>query len=374
MNRLVGTALLGFFAFDAAAIEIADYDTHPDHIISVDEFKHFIRDYCSPPVSIFDKDRDGRLSRSEIQEIEKELASRNDCFASEFEGFRSSYPNGKPLADTARHYRTDDAKDYGLTKLLPRAKVLIRETYEQLSVDLKPIPVSKARGAHFAITGDRKSGNRTVKIKGSILRPIPIGNNRLLLPGVEFNRVTNKNEGTTDIDTLTLRTGLHFVNQAQTIYLRLNPLVSTSSDFDVDIRALELQVEPVINRIGLGASHQLGPIDYLGRLMLHGEYGRVFDNGQRSHLLLQESFTRLGPRLSLDLWPRAHDRLSMSLDFEYLRNLDARMRARRLFKATLSYDLDADGALTLETKYTSGDSSVALEDEETWTIGVAFKM
>ena len=42
--------------------------------------------------------------------------------------------------------------------------------------------------------------------------------------------------------------------------------------------------------------------------------------------------------------------------------------------AALVYKLDEEGRLTLETKYLRGDSSVALEDEETWTVGLGVKL
>ena len=42
--------------------------------------------------------------------------------------------------------------------------------------------------------------------------------------------------------------------------------------------------------------------------------------------------------------------------------------------AALEYKLDEEGRLTLETKYFRGDSSVALEDEETWTVGLGVKL
>ena len=386
MRRFVGGIVLAALAVDAGAgLKIEDYDVDDDQTIDVGEFERFIKDHCSPSVSSFDRNHNGKIEAVEVDEINKALASLEDC-AGELAGFHDSYgETGRAIAEVARHYLTEDVKEYGLAKLLPKVGAVVRETYEELGFGVKPKVKEKAKGAQFAITGDKNKGNTTLTIKGAVMRPVRWGAHRVFLPGLEFNRIKTGADANKSVNTLTFRAGLHFEHLrkrqdggklplVQSVYSRVNPLVTTSFDFDVDVRGIEVQLEPVMTGVGFGASNGVGPLEYLGRVTLQVEFGRVFDAGGRVDLVEGETFGRLGPRFSVRVWPRAHDRLVTSLSYEYLERLSADTRARKLFKAAISYDLDADGALKFETKYTNGDSSVALENEETWTVGVALKI
>ena len=343
--------------------EVVRYDSDSDGVLSAAEFADYYQALDAPSILAFDLDADGVLSSGEVKAIgdaltklHGEAVDRSQAFADE--------PASKPL--------------------FSRLGILIRESHAEANLGDDGSGLAEIRGANFSMTQDMASESRVISMKGSVLRPVHLGktSRHYLLPGVEFNRLTNETEPEREIDSLTLRFGSELAFDTKRfggggVRLRINPLITTNFGFDVDVRALEVQLEPSWGQGGLGAEKRLGPMSVHTRLLFQAEYGEVIDAGDRMDLREGDAFARAGVKFGTMFRPvdvKLLDGFAGSLAYEWHPDLSGDLRARKLFVAGLYYQLDALGQVTLESKYIRGDTSVALEDEQTWTIGLGVKL
>ncbi len=341
---------------------LAHYDTDSDGHLSAREFAVYYHEKEAPSILKFDVDADGALSDEELAALAAEMATLNAAATERASLF---------------------ADENSSMSVMERLGLLIRESHAEANPGADHSDLAEIRGANFSMTQDMASDSRVISMKGSVLRPLNLGrtSRHWLLPGVEFNRLTNETEPEREIDSLTFRIGSEFTVNSNRLgggaRLRVNPLVTTNFGFDVDVRALEVQIEPNWRLGSLGSARRWGPVSIHTRLLFQGEYGEVVDAGERSDLQEGDAFARAGARFGATLWPvgiEPLDGLAGSLNYEWYQDLSGDLRARRLFTAGLYYQLDALGQVTLESKYIKGDTSVALEDEETWTIGLGVKL
>ncbi len=353
---------------------MAIYDENMDGLLSPEEFATFYGHFASRPLVEFDVDADGRLSKAELKVIEAKLAGHAREQASDY----------------AARAQRDSGEGKGLEALdmansrLPHWGFIIRESHGEVNLRDPDVNLGAARGASVAMTQDLGSDSRIVSVKGAVLRPTRLGtdSNHLLLPGIELNRLTNDTDPEREVDSLTFRLGSAFRFERQwfggsALYVHVNPLVTTNFGFDVDVRAIEVQMEPSLGDEGLGAEARIGPLGMRFRTLFQPEYGEVVDAGNRDDLPEGDSFSRLGAKFGLKLVPKGIELiegLEGSINYEHFEDFSGDLRARSLLSAALVYKLDEEGRLTLETKYFRGDSSVALEDEETWTVGLGVKL
>ncbi len=351
-------ASLPMFAF----ADLAHYDVGRDGDISAEEFAAYYHESRAPSILKFDFNADGTLSSEELSALADEMAALHAAATERARAFAEKN-SSKPFME--------------------RLGLLIRESHAQANLGAERSSLAEIRGANFSMTQDIASESRVISMKGSVLRPLTLGqaSRHWLLPGVEFNRLTNETEPEREIDSLTFRIGSEFTFDSKRfdggVRLRVNPLITTNFGFDVDVRALEVQVEPSWGQGGLGAERRFGPMSIHTRLLFQAEYGEVVDAGERPDLRAGDGFARAGAKLGAMFQPvdiALIDGLAGSLSYEWHQDLSGDLRARRLFVAGIYYQLDALGQVTLESKYIQGDTSVALEDEETWTIGLGVKL
>ncbi|MCY4039768.1 MAG: hypothetical protein OXF72_00745 [Gammaproteobacteria bacterium] len=362
MKHHISSILLAFAIGQASAsATLVQYDADSDGDLSAEEFKAFYHESESPPIVQFDANADGTLSDDELAALAAELAAMHIAASNSASAF---------------------ADEGGSKSFMERLGLLVRESHAEVNLGSEGAALAESRGANFSMTQDMASDSRVISMKGSILRPLSLGraSRHWLLPGIEFNRLTNETEPAREIDSLTFRIGSEFSfdsTQFGGVRLRVNPLVTTNFGFDVDLRALEVQVEPRWGLGGLGAERRFGPMSIHTRLLFQAEYGEVVDAGGRADLREGDAFARAGAKFGTRFWPvdvAFVDGLSGSLSYEWHQDLSGDLRARKLFVAGLYYQLDPLGQVTLESKYIRGDTSVALEDEETWTIGLGVKL
>ena len=345
-----------------AFANLANYDTDSDGDLSAREFAAYYHEKEAPSILKFDVDADGVLNSEELAALAAEMATLYAAAIERANLFTDENPS---------------------TPVMERLGLLIRESHAEANLGADGSGLAEIRGANFSMTQDMASDSRVISMKGSVLRPLSLGrtSRHWLLPGVEFNRLTNETEPEREIDSLTFRIGSEFAVNSKRLgggaRLRVNPLVTTNFGFDVDVRALEAQIEPNWGQGSLGSERRWGPMSIHTRLLFQGEYGEVIDAGGRSDLQEGDAFARAGARFGTTLLPvgiKLLDGLAGSLNYEWYQDLSGDLRARKLFTAGLYYRLDALGQVTLESKYIKGDTSVALEDEETWTIGLGVKL
>lgn len=340
----------------------------------------------APAAGMFDRDGDGSLSELELEAF---LAQATEMSLSEFNlDLDDALSDDEVLAIKREFTRRRlearrIAEEYSRQPRLPAQRpgwgVLVRGSH--LDVDLTNAQFGRksATSANFSMTEDLASRSRVMGIKGALLRPFALGAEmqRWLVPGVELNRLSNQTQPDREIDSVTFRLGSDFYFESERIrggslQLRVNPLVTTNFGFDVDVRAIEIQLEP-----DLDFHAKLGPLEYDFRVLVQSEYGQVVDAGKRRDLQEGDSFSRLGFKLDSRFRPGNSallEGLEGILSYEHFEDLSGDLRARQLLRMGLAYEVDLVANLTLETSYTRGDTSVALEDEETWTIGLGFKL
>ena len=364
MNKPLFPVFLALCLAPAVAFtEISRFDADRDGMLSAQEFGNYYRQSDAPSILSFDLDADGHLSRDELEALAAEVERL----------FRVAQGNAEELT----------RKKSG-ESLIERLGVLIRESHASVNMNTQEPRLAQEPGANFSMTQDIASDSRVISVKGALLRPFRLGGDsrHWLLPGVEFNRLTNETEPQREVDSLTFRIGSDFNFNTERfggggVSLRVNPLLTTNFGFDVDVRALEVQLEPFWGAGGLGAERAVGPVALRTRLLFQGEYGEVYDAGQRIDLREGDSFARAGAKLGLMIWPdgvEPLEGLAGALNYEWHQDLGGDLRARRLFAASLYYQLDSLGHITLESRYVKGDTSVALEDEETWMIGLGVRL
>lgn len=350
-----------------------DFDKDCDGMLSKEEFSIFYKSLDVISAIEFDANTDGGLSGEEV-------AAMNAALAAQLQQARQA-------ADAYRRAQLETSQ--GGQARCPDSEqklwgILVRASHTD--VDLQDLAGSSAsaNGATFSVTEDLASDSSVVAIKGALLRPVRFEAESpyWLLPGIELNRLTNETSPEREIDSVTLRVGSDFQLTPKwldsgSLHLRLNPLLTTNFGFDVDVRALEGQFEPYVDALGLGGENHLGPMAYRLRALMQLEYGEVFDAGKRTDLSEGDAFSRLGVKLSMKLRPRNVawlEGLEGALGYERFENLGGDLRARQLLTASLAYRLPRLQNISFETKYTRGDTSVALEDEESWTLGLGIKL
>ena len=329
------------------------------------------------PFGKIDLDGNGYISDNEFYAARKTIRKVFEQIDEQNIEYQADYPAGLPIADFAKRYKTKDVDEKQQTLLFEDWGILIRDSPENLDIAQEPQSQAKAKSATIALARNIAADKTTLTLKGAIMRPVRFGSNPdfQLYPSLQINRVRNKPESAKDVDTLAIRIGmskkvsLSKTGPVEDLYLRLNPTYTTDSHFNSDIRSIELQVEPVAIGYAIGKSKRLGPIDFRLLPMVHYEYGRVFDNGDEAELVEDDTISRLGTKLELQIWPVHSDRLSAVIKYEYLATVSGNQRDRRIFQMTMSYAIDKAQHYSIQLKYANGDTSVKLEDEEAWFVG-----
>lgn len=359
------------------AVEISSYDSDRNGFICPEEFKKFIVDSNSKPVSTFDKNGNGLIDGEELVELNESMLKTHE----KTKRYTSDYKNCMPISLVAKKYDADDKEKYSKSNVFERSGLLIRESYEEITFTGKAKPSLKVQGALISYTKDNNNSSSSITAKGAILRPITFEgrDSYMLVPSLEFNRLMNDKKPEDDIDSLVFRVGNIFEKTAvwdsnHDLILSLNPTYTTDSDFDLDVKSIEFSVEPVVLPLALGTTHIFDYFSVSNRFRLFGEWGKVYEAAENEELVENENFFRFGPKSHMNFWLNRFPRLVGSLGFDYLDDVGGDLRERKLFTGKLYYAIDDGENIRLEAKYTNGDTSSALEDEETFSIGFSFKM
>lgn len=215
------------------------------------------------------------------------------------------------------------------------------------------------------------------------------------IPSISFNRVTNSEDGSKDVDSLVFRLGTFAKTTGGGTYSQTFRFFGTyGTDFHLrsEVPAAEFEYEPTfdIGRfISFGSLNRIYPLNfenpelkpphqivYRLRAYVHAEYGRVQDNGS-AVMTREEDFGRVGPVLELKLTPLFWDSLSCKVSYEYLENVAGHVRNHHLFKVEPEWDLSdlsavkAFGAsVSLKASYQDGAIGVTDERVRTLFIGL----
>ena len=383
-NHVIKTALLIVAVVQASGVLAApgdvkavDYDVDANKTISSVEYAAFLRDQRGKTAASFDVNGDNQLDAGEMAALNAHLTETNRIIDEDLRVFNSENPGGQPIADFAVIEGTRDASNY--KDIIGGGKWLVRASHEDITVFEPAAPKAKVKGATVQLNRDIGKDETTRTLTGVLMRPVvPKGSDQGFFPSLSFNQVRNKTDRTKNVDVLNFRVGyekLHYYGaDANQWFYRITPVYSTDSHIDSRVPGIELQTEFAISDLGMGTSIFLADwLEFRWRGILHYEYGKVVDAGKNTKLTTGDKFSRLGPKLKLEFWFPALERFSMAVDYTYLNKLGDDSRDRKFFNTAFNYQLDDSGNLTLQAEYKNGDASLALEDEERFTLGLGLK-
>lgn len=380
--------VLFFLPFSGFANTLIKVDVNDDGIVSPDEFKIFLQKIHEKPPSFFDKNKDGLLSPDELKEantaVSKSLLqvdSLTDFYAADHKN--ESKPDGLSTKKFHQIYNSEKVKDilhivYGKPKPKAKNKLLVRGKKENLVDFGDETNFKKASAAEFSYIDDRSNSNTVWSIKGIAMLPITLGEKEdfVFVPSLEVNRLSNAKNEDKEVDTLIFRSSLGWVGEHGNTdwYFSLSPTHTTDSDFDTNIKSIDLSVSPINTNFGFGGSMSVGESMLIrNSLSMNFDFGKIYNNGGNENLIEGEEFFRIGPAMKLEAWFYKNDRFKAEFNYGFYKKISGDLRSKKLFKAALEYKLNEKGNYVLKTSYTNGDTSNKLENEDTLAFGLGVK-
>lgn len=418
MRKLMVGLFPGVLAVPASAsIVITDYDLNKNDQIEQEEFEKFILDFYGPPLSTFDISTDeNSAAEPTIQELKKQVEKLkklnefveklkgsdqvdscvNGGFIDEFGKspkeiaenglYNKNNPCQFDQSDIAilrsAHKQPDSAFDqvtipntFDQEPELGWQKTFLRGAHENISILDTPKNVRSAKSAELSFSRDSAADNEAWVVKGALMKPYLWSESMVLAPGLEMNQVRNSSDSKTDTDSLVFGVGFEKEFKTEDLsWLRGGIQYATDTDLDLDVRGVELHYEPFdLDWPGRGTANKLGslPLSYKWAAVLSSEFGRVYDVGTNTSLVTGEDYLRFGASLELNLWPTNFKKYEAQFAYTYLDTVSGDLRDRKHFSAAFSYEINSNYKLQL--KYSDGDTTIALEDEDTVTLGLGIK-
>lgn len=374
------TLILLSYSISSFAIKAVDIDKDKSKVIDWEEFKAYLNDKNTMSLGSADKDGDSELSLSEIKAANQHLLDAKEKNEIDLAVFKVDHPNGLDIDKFAIRYETDDVgsftKKNAVISYLGDNKILIRDTVESIDFVKDQKKYAKAKAATISYAYDGNNENKIFLFKGAIMRPYQIDKDTLITPSIAFNHIKNEKNVNEEVDTLEFQLGFTKFFQTKDVhyYLSLKPTHTTDFSLKSSINSIQVQMQPISDSLNIQTPDKCGIFwfECLFRPVLHYEFGEVEDSGDS--VLSEDSFSRIGLKSTLDIYPfRTSDKLVSSIGYDYLYSLTGNFRDRKKFLFSVTYALDDAGHFLLQSKYTNGDSSVKLEDEETFTLGLGVK-
>ena len=386
--QMAAVIMSTFLSFACFAQEPDEFDENKDGKLNQTELRAFVLHRHSPTFHEIDKNKDGKIDPKEIHGIQEiiEKAKEDAVF------------DRQDILDTF-----GDRDSYTVEEIKVALKIeppvpdidmkgiLIRRSHEVITVLEAPEKLGKAQPARFSYTRDFNDDSDTWQATGAILRPFRIYTSQKvvrekswltainLVPSISFDRVNNEKEDSEDVNSLVFRLGgeIELGGLFDLQYTRLFLTYASDFSFESSVGAIEFEWEPVLLNFGIGTGRYIlgGALEYRLRPILHTEYGKTFDAGDKDDLEEDDDFFRIGPKLQLGIWPQAKGlrRVSLSLKWDYLEGLVGKPGNSSLFEAALGYQLDKLGHFVLEFSYRNGDIPLTQEDTETFAVGLGVK-
>ena len=358
--------------------DIKCFDLDDNDFISEVEYEAFIKHRDNEVYRKLDTDKNGEISSDELGKYQRNVGKdiQFKLAIEEFKNFATL--EGEPKDELSKKEAARIA--IGPTVGSPQINLLgfqLREQYEDIrAFGSAKKDFKRFKGASLLFTSDFENNNDIFQAKGAIFRPIkisskkvPSGSNMVFTgaainPGVSFDRKDNSSSDDQDVNVLEFRLGseLEFSGGGfvDSLYLRTSLLYETDFDFNTGILGGELQLEPVKLGTGIGAGRKLGFFSYRLRPILHLEGG--------------ENYFRIGPKLSLKIWPEGTlERFTLATDYEFYQTLLSNSETRDLFNVSLTFRLDEGGNTTFRVGYRSGEVSLDRQDVNEFSLGFGLK-
>jgi hypothetical protein len=328
-----------------------------------------------------------------------------------FQQFQIEYGDGPYDVDAVRNFKPiskHPVAESGSAETKQGFQGLkIRSNYDDVLTSEDPTIASPKEnkadltGASFSYTRDFRTVSDSWAAIGAIIAPFtwsfpthphtagPLElQNAGLIPSVSFDRESNTNDSSKEVDSLTFRLGVFAKVVGGPIYsqtLRAFATYGTDFEFKSQIPSAQVEYEPafIVNRdVGVGTVHALFPrmhegenpstapktiLAYRLRTYLHAEYGSITDKGDLT-TVKEEDFLRVGPVLQLRVAPLFTDKLNCTVSYEYFANVVGHTSRNYLFKVEPSYDIS--DAVSLKASYADGGVNLTDQPVHTFFIGL----
>jgi hypothetical protein len=380
-NYLLGTILLGCVALSSIASSqtISDFDRNKDNKLDAEELRAFLvhKFLSAGDFGKIDANKDGLIDSTERETfVRKYLIELQSRFHMPppytLDQIASSYPLQKDL------------------DLLGVLGIRIRDSYEQNTLDEIEKTFKNAKPALLTFTRNIESNQNSFIAKGAIMRPIRIysaesasPSNEMYLstivftPSLTINRTVSPDK-TKETDSQQWRMGADVETAAGWIALqnfRVFAAYATDFEWKSKVVGAEFQWEPTFDTYGSGSYWRLiDPVlDIRWRLYPHFEYGYVVDAGEKTNIKTGDTYFRLGPKATLDVYPVFAPGFVLSIQYAYLAGITGTPRVSRMFDPALSYQIDSQGHIVLQVEYSFGQVPLTEENVESLTVGVGIK-
>jgi hypothetical protein len=264
-------------------------------------------------------------------------------------------------------------------------------------------------GALFSYSRDFRNDTETWSTEAALLAPFSWEVNHTLrnedflvparlgsIPSISYHRVSTSGNPNKEIDQLVYRAGFFAKFESGNDYRFLNGLTlrafgsyAIDALHDSSVPAGEFEIEPqsdITSMLKIGYQtilipkenptdiHDTAWIAYQLRVLLHGEYVSIQNNGGSTSLSERDYF-RVGPVLQFDLKPLIFTRLSASLRYSFLPALNTTDRGHEsLFGVDADWTLFKDAVngrkLSLKISYMDGGLDLTKEPAQTLLIGI----
>ena len=293
---------------------------------------------------------------------------------------------------------TVDNKDYFSGLLLRRSAINVTSAEESRLVSA----FRKADPAVLSYSRDFDDQVDTFQFRGAFSYPLfhnpesgewqavvpksdPEVNRTLaFIPSLTFDRVTSDdNNDANDTNSLIFRAGLEWEDGDVPDPLDLSRLhvnFSYATDFDLEsqVLATEIDWEPVLLGLpGMRRGTQPGSLPVLVRwnMSVHTEAGYTIDAGGKTNLTDDDLFWRVGPRVQVEFFPSGaiFDRLKFRVAYQALAGIEGDPDSAELFEASMAFQLDDAGNFLLELAYQNGDTPLATDNVNLFSLSLGVK-
>ena len=373
---------------NAATLDVAKFDRNGNGLIDKgEEAEALIKHSNDELFRKADTDYDGKISTTEQAVYDTDLTGKLSADLGDFEDeIEGTGKDGMSLPKAEEFAGIDEPP----SEPSWTDNIYIRKSHEVLGILEEAKERSKAQGAVFSYARDHEADNgvwtaqgaamyRFLKSTGFAPKSSEGGITAYaFVPSVTFNRLSNTKKDVKDIDSLVFRLGgqLEYMGGSNFItgqYFRLNATYGTDFGFDSDVIGVEAEWEPVILNWGIGVARRGfgGALDYRWRGILHAEYGKTLDVGEKDNLNEDETFVRAGPKFSIGLWPTAIDRVGINASWYYLRGFSGNPNSVSMLESSLEYSLDKEGRFKLVASYQDGEQLITLDKTKVFSVGLS---
>jgi hypothetical protein len=370
---------------------------------SREEYRVYQLHQVSDEYKFFDTNCDGAIQRSERKAYEDFLQDKIRQKLRDFDrqagvGLPTQAPKPKAM------------DPFGDCSLRPgwRSCLIVRDSFEDISIFSQPKDAKLASGAQFSWAQDSIAANAVWSAKGVVAYPIAWTTDQnpaprsfidpylvgfALTPSMTINRVSNSNAALAkkNVDVLTYNAGSefavgHLFDATTTHYFRGRLGLQSDSTGVTQSRAVTLEYQPIttwetVPNLSSPNSLFFLPVTYEVDPILRYQYLAASDATDLPLFMRRRHISRIGPVIALSIIPEQGEtspvpewlqRVNFNLTYNWLKDLDTGTTYKYFF-TSLGFALDPAGHFAIKISYETGQVEETGQDVRITKVGLAAK-